>query len=142
MRTIEEQIEIIRQAGHRVTRSRRAVLEVLAAAEHSLDPAAIYSQGRRIHPGLGRVSVYRTIGLLTELGLVRQVHREGGCHSYARADRSEGHYLICQNCGQVNEFPCGGLDRLLEAVGRQYGFQIREHMLQLEGICSNCRSAN
>lgn len=139
MRTVEEQVEIIRRAGHRVTRSRRAVLQVLAGAEHALDPTVIHSQGRRIHSRLGRVSVYRTLDLLAELGLVRQVHGEGGCHGYARAECSEGHYLICQQCGQVTEFPCEGLDLLIEAVGRQYGFQVQEHMLQLEGICSDCR---
>ena len=141
MRTINELAQVIRSSGHRVTRSRLAVLKVLATAEGVLNAATIYRLGRREHPRLGRVSVYRTLDLLTELGLVRQIHGDGGCHSFARADRSEGHYLICQQCGQVSEFPCAGLDQLLDAVASQSGFLVRGHMLQLEGLCLACRPA-
>jgi Fur family ferric uptake transcriptional regulator len=139
MRTVSELAQVIRSEGHRVTRSRLAVLRVLATAEGALDAATIYRLGRREHPRLGRVSVYRTLDLLTDLGLARQIHGDGGCHSYARADRSEGHYLVCQNCGQVSEFPCTGLDQLLDAVARQSGFLVCGHMLQLEGLCPACR---
>ncbi len=141
MRTISEMTQVIRGAGHRVTRSRLAVLHVLAAADGVLDVPTICCLGRREHPCLGRVSVYRTLDLLTELGLVRQVHGDGGCRGFARADRTEGHYLICENCGQVSEFPCAGLDPLLDAVARQSGFLVRGHMLQLDGLCPACRSA-
>ena len=139
MRTLAEQADIIHNAGYRLTRSRQAVLEVLARAEGFLDPAAIHEQGRGIHPRLGRVSVYRALDLLTELGLVRRVHGADGCHSYARADRSEGHYLVCQDCGQVKEFPCAGLDELVDSVGRRFGFVIEGHLLQLDGLCPDCR---
>jgi Fur family ferric uptake transcriptional regulator len=141
MRTIGELAQVIRSAGHRVTQSRLAVLQVLAAADGVLDVATIYRLGRREHPRLGRVSVYRTLNLLTELGLVRQVHGDGGCRGFARADRSEGHYLVCQNCGQVSEFPCAGLDQWLDAVACQSGFLVRGHMLQLDGLCPACRPA-
>jgi Fur family ferric uptake transcriptional regulator len=139
MRPIEDQAAIIRGAGYRLTRAREAVLEVLAQAEGSLDAAAIYEQGRRVHPTLGKVSVYRTLDLLEDLNLVRQVHGEDGCHTYARADRPQGHYLVCQRCGQVTEFPCMGLDEWLETIGRRSGFEIRKHLVQLEGICRLCR---
>ena len=110
MRSIEDQAQIIRDAGYRLTRAREAVLEVLAQAEGSLDAAAIHRRGRRIHAALGRVSVYRTLDLLEQLSLIRQLHGEDGCHTYARADRPQGHYLVCQRCGQVTEFPCVGLE--------------------------------
>ncbi len=141
MRTIDKGEQIIRDAGYRVTRSRLAVLQVLTSAEKILDAAAIYRRGRQLHPRLGRVSVYRTLDLLVELELVRQVHGEGDCHNYARADRPEGHYLICQACVQVQEFPCTGLDLLLDSVARQSGFLVRDHLLQLAGLCPACRPA-
>lgn len=140
MCAISEQAEIVRRAGYRVTQSRLAVLQVLAENDQVLDPAAIYQLGQRIHPRLGRVSVYRALDLLVGLGLVRHVHGEGGCHGFARAAREEGHYLVCQSCGQVQEFPCGGLDGLLETVGREYGFHIQQHLLQLSGLCSACQA--
>lgn len=139
MRSIEDQAVIVRQAGYRLTRAREAVLAVLAQAEGSLDAGAILERGRSFHPALGRVSVYRTLDLLEALNLVRRVHGEEGRHTYARADRPQGHYLVCQSCGQVIEFPCTGLEEWLEAVGRQSGFEIRKHLVQLEGLCSLCR---
>jgi Fur family ferric uptake transcriptional regulator len=139
MARVEEQVQVIRNAGYRLTQPRLAVLEVLAAADGFMDAAAILELGRLIHPQLGRVSVYRTLDLLTKLGLARKVHAADGCHSYARADRAEGHYLVCKDCGQTNEFPCEGLDDVINPVAQRYGFLIHGHLLQLEGICPNCQ---
>lgn len=139
MRTWEEQTEIIRNAGYRLTQSRLAVLKVLIEAESYADAATIYRLGRQILPRLGRVSVYRTLELFCELGLARKVHSPDGCHSFSRADFSGGHYLVCQQCGQITEFPCLGLDKLLETVASQSGYAIRDHMLQLQGICPDCQ---
>ena len=139
MLTLEEQAEIIRNAGYRLTQSRLAVLKVLTETESYADAATIYRLGQQILPHLGRVSVYRTLELLCELGLARKVHSPDGCHSFGRADRAEGHYLICQQCGQITEFPCLGLDALLKTVAQQSGYTIRDHMLQLEGICPDCQ---
>jgi Fur family ferric uptake transcriptional regulator len=139
MITLEEQTEIIRNAGYRLTQSRLAVLKVLAETESYADVATIYRLGKQSLPRLGRVSVYRTLELLCELGLARKVHSPDGCHSFGRADRAEGHYLICQQCGQITEFPCLGLEELLQTVEKQSGYTIREHMLQLEGLCPNCQ---
>ncbi len=138
MRSVEEQTQILHNAGFRVTQPRLAVLETLARAEGTLDAATIHDLGRRFHPRLGRVSVYRALELLTELGLARKIHRPDGCHRFARADSAEGHYLICQACGQIQEFPCDGLEHLVASVGERYGYQVQDHLLQLEGICPDC----
>lgn len=142
MPSIEEHAEAIRSAGYRLTEPRMAVLKVLAGADGFMDARAILEAGRTIHPRLGRVSVYRTLELLTGLGLARKVHAADGCHSYARADRAEGHYLICEKCGQIIEFPCDGLDGVIERVARRYGFSIRGHLLQLGGECPGCQNVD
>ncbi len=139
MDTVVEQAKIIQDAGHRLTKARLAVLEVLAAADNVLDAAEILSLGRQIHPRLGRVSVYRTLELLSKLGLARKAHNSGGCHSFGRVGRPEGHYLLCRTCGIVAEFPCVGLGGLLDAIAQQSGFTIRGHLLQLEGVCPDCK---
>ena len=139
MRTLEEQFQVIRDAGYRLTLSRRAVMEVLAEAGSSLDVATIHRAGKLRHPSLGRVSVYRALDLLEKLGLARKVHGTGGCHGYAQADREEGHYLVCQGCGSVTEFPCLGLGEVMETVSRRFGFSVHQHLLQLEGLCTGCQ---
>ena len=129
----------LRRAGHRMTKPRLAVVQVLLENDEGLSPDEIHSQGRELYARLGLVTVYRTLELLDELGVVRRVHSEERCHRYASAGPN-GHYLVCERCHRVLEFPCGGLESLIEEVGVQSGFTITEHLLELRGVCPNCRS--
>jgi Fur family ferric uptake transcriptional regulator len=128
----------LRQAGYRLTQPRLAILRVLRDNHEGLNPEEVYRQGKAICPSLGLVTVYRTLDLLDELGLVRRVHSEQRCHSYATA-RVERHYLVCQSCHRVVEFPCNGLNTLIEGVRRQTGYTITDHLLELSGRCPECQ---
>lgn len=128
----------LRQAGYRLTQPRRAVLQVLEEHDEGLSPDEVYRQGKAICPSLGLVTVYRTLDLLAELGLVRRVHSEHRCHSYARAG-TDRHYLVCQRCHRVTEFPCERLFGLIEAVRHRTGYTITGHLLELSGLCPDCR---
>ena len=66
------------ETGHRLTAARRAVMQVLLAETTPLSPQELHTRGRAIHPALGLVSVYRTLDLLEQLGLVRRVHLADG----------------------------------------------------------------
>jgi len=131
--------QALRDAGYRLTQPRLAVLQVLIENDAGLNPETIYDQGKAIYPSLGLVTVYRTLDLLTELGLVRRVHSEHRCHSYASAG-IDRHYLICEGCHRVTEFPCNGLDVLIQAVRQQTGYTINEHLLELSGLCPKCQA--
>jgi Fur family transcriptional regulator, ferric uptake regulator len=130
--------QALREAGYKLTQPRLAVLRVLAENDAGLNPEAIYAHGKTIYPSLGLVTVYRTLELLAELGLVRRVHSEHRCHSYASA-RVDRHYLICEGCHRVVEFPCHGLEALLESVRQQTGYTINAHLLELSGLCPECQ---
>ena len=131
--------QALRQAGYKLTQPRLAILRVLQENEHSLTPEEVYRQGKRICSSLGLVTVYRTLDLLAELGLVRRVHSEQRCHSYASAGTGR-HYLVCRGCHRVIEFPCNGLDDLIENVRRQTGYAITDHLLELGGLCPDCQA--
>ena len=131
--------QALSDAGYRLTQPRLAVLQVLTENDASLNPEAIYDQGKAIYPSLGLVTVYRTLDLLTELGLVRRVHSEHRCHGYASAG-TDRHYLICEGCHRVTEFPCNGLDALIQAVRQQTGYTVTEHLLELTGLCPECQA--
>jgi Fur family ferric uptake transcriptional regulator len=137
--TQAEMVQALRQAGYRLTKPRLAVFRVLEENDAGLSPEEVYRRGRSICPSLGLVTVYRTLELLTELGLVRRVHSEQQCHSYASAG-VERHYLICKACHRVIEFPCHGLEGLIEGVRRQTGYTISDHLLELSGLCPDCQS--
>ncbi len=129
----------LRQAGYRLTQPRLAILQVLQDNNEGLNPKEVYRQGKAICPSLGLVTVYRTLDLLTKLSLVRRVHSEHRCHSYATAD-VERHYLICQACHHVIEFPCDGLHDLIEGVRRRTGYTVTDHLLELSGLCPECQT--
>ena len=127
------------QAGYRLTQPRLAVLQVLREDDGCLDPKEIYQRGKAICDSLGLVTVYRTLEILTELGLVRRVHSEQHCHSYASA-MGDRHYLICTRCHRVVEFPCDGLEDLIREVQRKTGYDVTGHLLELSGLCPDCRT--
>ena len=105
----------------------------------TLSPAEIYARARRRDAHIGLVTVYRTLDILIELGLVRRIHLEDGCHGYAPVGASHGHHLICSSCNQVIEFDECGLDEMLARIARQTGFQIEQHRLEVFGRCPKCR---
>jgi Fur family ferric uptake transcriptional regulator len=138
--SVEEMTQALRQAGYRLTQPRLAVLQVLQENNGYLSPTEIHELGRVIYPSLGLVTVYRTLEMLDELGLARRVHGQGNCHGYARVNNARGHYLVCHQCGQVTEFPCEGMEGVIEAVQRRSGFTVEEHLLELVGLCPACQS--
>jgi len=140
-RVVEGMAQALRQAGYRLTQPRLAVLQVLQENNGYLSPNEIYEQGRALYPSLGLVTVYRTLETLDKLGLARRVHGLGNCHGYARAHSASGHYLMCHRCGQLTEFPCEGMEEIIEAVQQQSGFIVEEHLLELVGLCPACQSS-
>ena len=126
-------------SGYRLTEPRRAIVELMAASSKALGPVDIFDLGRRACPGLGLVTVYRTLEKLEELGLVQRVHHPGGCHMYLRAAHGHEHLLLCTTCGQAEYFAGDDLTTLLQFVAARSGFEIREHWLQLFGLCQQCR---
>ncbi len=140
METLEEFTDALQDRGNRVTRSRVAVARALLEAEDWLAPEEIHRRAQAHHPNLGLVTVYRTLRLLGELGYVRRIHLEDGCHGYARSELAHGHHLVCRDCQQVVEFPGSeDLDGLVRRLSSRTGFVIEDHMLELLGVCPSCQ---
>lgn len=132
--------EIGLRRGHRkLTRPRQAVLDVIAEAQEHLTPGEVYRRAKERYPRLGLTTVYRTLDLLVDLGFVQRVHAEAGCHSYAAALRQHSHHLLCSCCGRTEEFACGSLDPLVEALQARTGYHIQGHILEMIGLCPRCR---
>jgi len=129
-------------AGCRITASRRAVMQVLMNADAPLSPRDVLEKAQALHRKLGLVTVYRTLNLLTELNLVHHIHREDedGCHGYLLASPGHRHALICQGCGRAVEFPSeDDLHVLIGRVEAGTGYRVDSHLLQLFGLCPDCR---
>ncbi len=127
--------------GYRLTAARRAVLRVLARSERALDATQIFDLARRQAPGLGLVTVYRTLEALQALGLVQRVHCNTHCASYVAAEPGHQHLLVCRGCGRVWYFGGDDLGSLMQSVAGESGFVVEDHWLQLVGLCEACRQA-
>lgn len=129
----------LQENGYRLTEARRAVVETVQNSTRALSPVEVFDTARKKYPALGLVSVYRTLEKLEELHLVQRVHQPQGCHAFISASNGHQHLLLCQNCGQVTFFEGDNLDALIQSISQKTGYQIREHWLQLFGLCQACR---
>ncbi len=126
--------------GFRITAARRAVMDVLLAASAPLEPQEICHKGRQACCSLGLVTVYRTLALLEEQGLVRRVHREAGCHAYVSCSPGHSHAMLCRECGRTAEFlGTDDLKALIAQVEATTGYRVDDHLLQLSGLCPDCQ---
>jgi len=138
--TYDQWIDSLSESGYRVTAPRRAIIEIMAGSPCALGPLEIYDQGRKEYSGLGLVTVYRTLEKLEELGLIERVHHPQGCHMYLRAADGHEHLVLCTACGRAEYFSGDDISKLMNAVAEKTGFEIREHWLQLFGLCSDCKN--
>ena len=87
--------------GYKLTPQRLAVLKVIQEGFEHLTPVGVLERAGGIYPRLGLTTVYRTLQVLSDLGIVRRVHLEGGCHGYVAASDGHRHALICESCNRV-----------------------------------------
>lgn len=133
-------LERLTSSGYRVTGPRRAIVELMALSQKALSPIEVYDQARIAYPGLGLVTVYRTLERLEELAFVQRVHQPDGCHRYLRATQGHQHLLVCTSCGQVVYFSGDDLKALAGRVSRDTGYEVQDHWLQLFGLCPVCQA--
>ena len=136
----ENWLSRLQDSGYRLTSPLRAIVAVLVQGRRALSPIDVYDLGRQEYPRLGLVTVYRTLEKLEELGLVQRVHHHQGCHRYLRSAHGHEHLLVCTACGRVETFSGDDLTGLIEGISQRSGFTIKEHWLQLFGLCTVCRA--
>ena len=103
---------------------------------------SILTQTRSTRCGRTRLSlstIYRTLGLLRNLGLVDEVHLGEDHHHYELKSAAAHHHLVCRSCGRVTEFSTLLADELAASVGDEYGYDVQEVRIDLAGLCSPCR---
>lgn len=135
----ERYLDELRAAGYKITPARRAVLTVIEREGEHLNPAEILEQARSITPGIGRATVYRTLELLTQLGLVRPIYLSEGSPSYIRAEGGH-HHMVCSACGTVIDFDQCVAGDMAEELRKRYGFAVQSHLLEFYGLCRDCNS--
>lgn len=130
---------VLQANGHRLTRARRAILQALISSggHHTADELAEIVRGNQ--PGVGRMTVYRTLDLLHDLGLVQPVYQGTGAAHYVLMDEGHHHHLICSQCDRVFEFDDCAAQEMSKALSERFNFQIQGHLLEFYGVCPNCQ---
>jgi len=129
----------LRERGQKMTSSRRAVLEAFLGIENHMTAEELHAAAKRIDPGIGQATVFRTIKLLSEAGIAREACRDEGPRRYEHAFRHEHHdHVLCLGCGAIVEFKDEGIEREQAAIYRRYGFKPAGHRFELYGYCPAC----
>lgn len=132
-------LKALSENGYRLTGSRKAVVEIVEASQRAMTPLEVFDSARTSHPELGLVTVYRTLEKLEELHLIQRVHQPSGCQAFITAGQGHQHLLLCSGCGNVTFFEGDDLEKLTAMITVSTGYKIKEHWLQLFGLCKNCQ---
>lgn len=134
-------LEHIQKAGLRRTSQRDLILETFLETEEHLTSEDLYSIVNKLDPNIGLTTVYRTLRLLTEAGLAREV-RFGDNKTYYEHHYNHEHHdhMICTACGKVIEFFSPEIENLQEEMASNVGFMPTHHSLRLWGLCSGCQN--
>ncbi|HXG85901.1 MAG TPA: transcriptional repressor, partial [Pyrinomonadaceae bacterium] len=125
-------LEHIQKAGLRKTAQRDLILEIFLRTEEHLSSEDLYWLVQKQDQSVGHTTVYRTLKLLTEAGLAREVRFGDGKTYYEHHYNREHHdHMICTDCGKVIEFYSAELEALQDVMAEKYGFKLTHHSLRI-----------
>ena len=122
------------EKGLRMTGQRRVVARVLSVAEDHPDVEEVYRRSADIDPNISIATVYRTVRLFEEAGIIERHDFGDGRARYEESPEEHHDHLIDTTTGQVIEFHNAEIERLQEIVAREHGFELIGHRLELYGV--------
>ena len=131
----------LQKKGLRYTKEREEIIEGILSIDGHFDSEELLLHLRKINSKTSLASVYRTLPLLIEAGLITEVIKTGKNTRYeVTYGRKHHDHMICINCGKVIEFSSDKIEKLQEEIAREYGFNTNDHCLELRGYCKKCAS--
>jgi len=128
-------VQRLEMQGHRLTGSRRRVLDALLAAPAHFTVDDVL----QLVPDVGRATVFRTMKLLQDLNVVCRVLMEDGSLHYRLSARGHHHHLVCRSCGRVEDFANCDVSSLVQQLSSSTEYEIEGHWLEIYGRCAACR---
>jgi Fur family ferric uptake transcriptional regulator len=136
---VETLSNAITAGGYRLTAARKAVIETLVECGGHISADQLAARVRDVAPQVGRMTIFRTLELLGDLGMIRPVYQGTGAAHYVLMHDGSHHHLICIRCHRVIDFDQCGSSDLAQRLGRQFNFQVQSHLLEVYGLCEDCR---
>jgi Fe2+ or Zn2+ uptake regulation protein len=129
------------RSDFRTTEPRRAVARLVADERGHFSAADLVAAARSQRLGIGRATIFRTLDVLAELGLVERIDLPTGEHAYVACEPRHHHHVVCSGCGRTDDIDDAGLRSVVRDVARRTGYEIDDHRLELFGRCPSCRTA-
>ena len=133
-------IEELRKRGHRLTPQREMIVEAIAHAGHHVTAEEVFERVQARTSAVNVATVYRTLDLLVDLGLVSRADLGGEKVCYASVNHGPHCHLVCKQCGCIIEADHDLIAPLERQLSEEYGFSADLHHLAISGLCAGCRS--
>ena len=131
--------EFIREKGLRYTPERELIITEIFSVHDHFDVDELYLRLRRKNKRVSKASIYRTVPLLIESGLIKEVYFEDGHLHYEHIYGHKQHcHFRCMGCGKIVEFPDDEILKIQNEISERYGFDVRSHRFELLGYCPVC----
>jgi Fur family ferric uptake transcriptional regulator len=137
-----------RGCGYRITLGRQAILDILSKADKHLSAEDIYMKVHPKYPNIGLTTIYRTLDILANVGLLYKFDFGDGRARYELAEgpkrANHHHHLVCTGCNRVidyTDFVDEEIELLKETekgLSKKYNFKITNHLIQFYGLCKEC----
>jgi Fur family ferric uptake transcriptional regulator len=131
---------MLRERGYRITPQREAILEEVLRTDGHITPQDVSRRVQRRLPAVNASTVYRTLAMLEEVGVVRHAHLERGAE-YHRTDQVEHVHLTCSRCGVEDDLSMEEADTLRDVIQRHRGFLPDLTHFAIGGLCARCQRA-
>ncbi len=139
MSGVSETEVTLRGLGYRLTPQRLMIVEAVLGSDEHVFADEIFQTVRHRYPHINISTVYRTLELLKDLGLITVTDLGEGKVCYHWAEKGRHHHLVCQACGELLGLDDSVLDSLEETLLQRYGFQAKLSHLAIFGLCRQCR---
>jgi Fur family ferric uptake transcriptional regulator len=145
MKTISPEMQVfidyLQNKNLKLTPHRELILDNFIGNEGHRSVDDIYHVVRGIDPRIGYTTVYRTMKLLLDCGLAREIDLADGITRYEHLYNHQHHdHMICMNCGSSIEFYNEEIEKIQDAASEQMGFKVMDHRLQIYGLCRDCKT--
>ena len=141
-----------RGCGYRITIPRQAILDILSKTLKHLSAEEVYLAVRKFYPAIGLTTVYRTLEILVQMGVVFKFDFGDGRARYELSKDPKGirhhHHLVCTSCARVIDYTdfiddeVELLQRTERSLSKKYNFKITNHLIQFYGLCDKCRGGD
>jgi Fur family ferric uptake transcriptional regulator len=128
----------LRQLGYRGTVQRDVILEAVESIDGHISMDDLYQRVHERFPQVNLSTIYRTMELLEEVGLVRHAHFHDGVTKWHRADEIVHQHLVCERCHSETDLDLGLVDPLTSEIRDHYGFAANLTHFVITGVCRDC----